>query len=411
MRANTVSAPAQIRAPEHPVPYQALSQVLKLSNEDEARWWHSTACLFSRLLISSNYDEHIQYKFLALYREHVLPALGPYVTKHPGSPEFIATRWRSGMTLPGLPIEFSNNVSQAVIRVGVDPVGPLAGTASDPYNLRATLEYLEPLSQAGLGIDLTRFHQFAEHLVTTQDEVGALVDDPALFTSKWKSQTITAMDLKKSGAILMKAYFYPQVKAAVTGIPAEKLLLDAISAVDHRPTVTTQLKHITSYTESRRSRPLGCPECQGESSLFPYFLACDLVDPASSRIKYYVAEQHCDLAVMEDVWTFGGRRNDPDTVAGLALLRQFWRLIPKIEGHCPFPSDFCEVGKPAHGYRCLSMLHFNLDGQTEFPEPQMYICTFGQNDRAILEGLTKFFELVGWADMAQHYAPNFLANQ
>ncbi|KAK6820188.1 hypothetical protein RU639_007485 [Aspergillus parasiticus] len=409
-------SPSQNPAPERPIPYHELSKTMLFATKDEAQWWHSTAPILSRLLISSNYDIHVQYKYLSLYKELVLPALGPYATQKKGS-DVIATRWRSGMVLTGLPIEFSYNITNAVVRVGVEPVGIDGGTEKNPYNTAAIWEYLEAISRLSLSVDLTRFHEFAAELVLTPAEESFLISKPHLFQSPWKTQTITAMDLQRSGDILLKGYFYPQMKSVVTGISTEKLLIDAIRKVDRAGRFDTQVTNLEQYMESRRKEGAAIPgysstadETFEKCSFFPYFLACDLVEPAKSRIKFYAGERHVDLSTVEDIWTFSGRRTDPDTLAGMDMLKRLWSFLPVREGLCPMPADFCELGKPAEGFQVPMMFHFNLDGLTPYPEPQMYICVFGINSRHVIDGLTEFMRSVGWKDMATHYKANFLGN-
>ncbi|GFF31225.1 hypothetical protein IFM51744_01374 [Aspergillus udagawae] len=411
--------PVQIPAPAVPRPYEELSKTFVFCNKHEAQWWHSTAPILSRLLISSGYDVHVQYKYLSLYRELVLPALGPYVEKEMGG-EVIATRWRSGMVLTGLPIEFSNNLTQAVIRIGVEPIGLHAGTEKDPYNSAAIWRYVKSLARQSLGVDLQRFQAFASELVTTPEEENYLIINPGTFNSPCKTQTITAMDLQKSGNILLKAYFYPQVKSAVTGIPAEKLLINAIRKVDEEKRFDTQLTNLEQYMESRRvmgtikgnnsSGPTAFDAVFDKCSFFPYFLSCDLVEPTKSRIKFYAGERQVDLQVVTDIWTFSGRRNDSDTLAGLGILKVLWSYLPVREGFSTMPASFCEVGKSAKGMQVPMMFHFNLDGLSPYPEPQMYICVFGIPSSSVIDGLTRFLDHVGWKDMAAHYKSNFLCN-
>ncbi|KAJ5563108.1 tryprostatin B synthase [Penicillium sp. DV-2018c] len=413
--------PDQKPSPAEPIPYLALSQTIIFRDRDEELWWHSTAPILSKLLISSNYDIHVQYKYLSLYRHLVLPALGPYPTldKETG---VIATQWRSGMVLTGLPIEFSNNVAQALIRIGVDPVTSESGTARDPFNTNAPKNYLETAARLLPTIDLTRFYDFHEELVITSEEEAILKLNPDMFKSPWKSQILTAMDLKKSGTVLAKAYFYPQPKSAVTGRSTEELLVGAIRKVDQESRFETQLANLEQYMERRRqghgpvmantpSRITDADKVFDKCSFFPHFLATDLVEPARSRVKIYASERQVDLKMVEDIWTFGGLRTDPDALAGLEILKHFWSDINMREGWYTMPLGFCELGKPSAGFECPMMFHFHLDGSSSpFPEPQMYVCVFGMNSRDLLDGLTKFYRRVGWEDMATYYKSNFLAN-
>lgn len=139
--------------------------------------------------------------------------------------------------------------------------------------------------------------------------------------------------------------------------------------------------------------------------------ATDLVEPGKSRVKFYASERHVNLQMVEDIWTFGGLRRDPDALRGLELLRHFWADIQMREGYYTMPRGFCELGKSSAGFEAPMMFHFHLDGsQSPFPDPQMYVCVFGMNSRKLVEGLTTFYRRVGWEEMASHYQANFLAN-
>ncbi|KAI9370291.1 Tryprostatin B synthase [Aspergillus egyptiacus] len=419
--------PDQKPAPAHPTPYLSLSETILFASPDEEHWWHSTAPILSKLLISSNYDIPVQYKYLSLYRHLVLPALGPYPKRDPAT-GVTATQWRSGMVLTGLPIEFSNNVAQALIRIGVDPVTADSGTAQDPFNMTAPRVYLETAARLLRGVDLTRFYDFEKQLVITKEEEAVLRANPALFKSPWRSQVLTAMDLQKAGTVLAKAYFYPQPKSAVTGKSTEELLLSAIRTVDRESRFQTQLATLERYMERRRQghgpvradwlSSSGTKERTTEAdavfdkcSFFAHFLATDLVEPGRARVKLYASERQVDLKMVEDIWTFGGLRTDADALAGLEMLRHFWSDIHMREGYYTMPRDFCELGKPSAGYEAPMMFHFHLDGgASPFPEPQMYVCVFGMNSRDLVDGLTAFYRRVGWEEMAAHYKSNFLAN-
>jgi DMATS type aromatic prenyltransferase len=326
------------------------------------------------------------------------------------------------MVLTGLPIEFSNNIAQALIRIGVDPVTPESGTAQDPFNTTAPKDYLKAASYLLPGVDLKRFYDFEEELVITKEEEAVLKSNPDMFKSPWKSQIITAMDLKKSGTVMAKAYFYPQPKSAVTGRSTEELLVNAIRKIDRESRFETQLANLEQYLDRRRqghgptkankpSRTTDADEVFDKCSFFPHFLSTDLVEPGKSRVKIYVSERQVDLKMVEDIWTFGGARTDADALAGLEMLKHFWSDIHMREGWYTMPVDFCELGKPSVGFECSMMFHFHLDGSSSpFPEPQMYVCVFGMNSRDLVDGLTTFYRRVGWEDMATHYKSNFLAN-
>ncbi|KAE8320593.1 aromatic prenyltransferase [Aspergillus sergii] len=97
--------------------------------------------------------------------------------------------------------------------------------------------------------------------------------------------------------------------------------------------------------------------------------------------------------MVKDIWTFGGLRTDPDALAGLELLRQFWSDLRMREGYHTMPLSMCKPGKPSAGYEAPMMFHFHLDGSSSpFPDPQMYVCVFGMNSRGLISRLATFFD-------------------
>jgi hypothetical protein len=55
---------------------ESCEKQLQLSNEDERFWWDAFSGLLSTAMAKAGYAEHLQTKFLGVYRQ-ILPALGP----------------------------------------------------------------------------------------------------------------------------------------------------------------------------------------------------------------------------------------------------------------------------------------------------------------------------------------------
>jgi tryptophan 4-dimethylallyltransferase/cyclo-acetoacetyl-L-tryptophan dimethylallyltransferase len=119
-------------------------------------------------------------------------------------------------------------------------------------------------------------------------------------------------------------------------------------------------------------------------------------------------ERQLNLASVEEIWTLNGRRDDPETLEGLDALRELWQLLPITEGLCPLPNCFYDPGTSPQE-QLPFIINFTLSPKSPLPEPQIYFPAFGQNDRAIAEGLATFFERRGWGGLAKSY-PSDLAS-
>ncbi|KAF9887422.1 hypothetical protein FE257_010277 [Aspergillus nanangensis] len=411
------SPPAQTAVTEQTVPYKVLTQGLVFQNSNELQWWHSTAPILSKLLLSSQYDIHQQYQFLIFFREHIIPVLGPVPRRAEGT-DMLQHQW-NGVHLTGLNLEFSYNLTHAMVRLAVEPVGALAGTDEDPFNTAAIWDFLQRLSTAPLTekFDTRRFRQFAEALIASEEELGAAMAEEAEGPQRFlervgprRTQTLIAMDLNKSGKILGKGYLYPQIKSLITGVPIKRLFFDAIRASDPEGVLATQLANLEEYLDTRRPDASREAEEIAKGGLSLCLLGCDLVPPATSRVKLYGIDEQVDWENIEGIWTFNGRRTDPESLKGLELCRKLWDIMPLHEGFCPLGMDvFVGIGAETSAIRCPMMVHYNLAPGIEFPEPQVYLPTFGVRDVEVLDALTVFFESQGWTDMAKFYKANFVA--
>ncbi|RHZ67149.1 uncharacterized protein CDV56_108145 [Aspergillus thermomutatus] len=369
------------------LPLRVLSKSFNFTSADEAKWWHSTAPMFAALLAGAKYDLNAQYRFLVLHREFVIPTLGPYPTK--GKDTDNTKRWHSTLTRFGLPFELSFNYSKSLVRFAFEPLGPLTGTAADPFNTKAIRPTLQRLAAVVPRLDLEWFDHFRQELVVSDEDV-AILNDQKTTIPVFRTQNKLAADLAANGDILLKTYIYPRIKAMATGVPKEKLMFDAIRKVDRdgclEPAVATLEAFMAAHS----------------SSLIAHFLSCDLVKPCEWRIKLYCFETQLGFESMAAIWTLDGRRTDEETMVGLELLRELWGLIPVTEGRCALPDCFHELGTSPEE-QLPFIINFTLSPGKPLPEPQIYFPVFGKNDRVVAEGLATFFNRVGWKGSAENY--------
>ncbi|KAL4784464.1 tryptophan dimethylallyltransferase-domain-containing protein [Aspergillus varians] len=170
----------QPRLPSSPSPAQVLASYHHFPTNDQDRRW--------------------QEQFLFFFIHHLIPALGPYPQKY-----------RSPLSRSGLPIEFSLNFQKGVprlLRRGFEPVSFPSGSSLDPFNRIPITDLLNQLSKLPLRSFDTQFFQ---HLVSkfqlSLKEVSGPDGHPL------KSKAAVGFDLNPDGAILVKDYVFPYLKA------------------------------------------------------------------------------------------------------------------------------------------------------------------------------------------------------
>jgi tryptophan dimethylallyltransferase len=368
------------------VVYNTLSDVFNFPNEDQKLWWHSTGPMFAKMLQVANYDIHSQYKYLGTYKKTIIPFLGAYPTNERDD------RWLSILTRYGTPFELSLNCSDSLVRYTFEPINAATGTPKDPFNTLAIWESLDKVIAIQPDVDLEWFSHFKQDLTLSTAESAFLLENN-LVELEIKSQNKLALDLK-GGQVLLKTYIYPELKALVSGNSTEQLILDSVRKASQRyESILPAFSMLEKYIKSR-SGP--------NNTINVRLLSCDLVKPTKSRIKIYVLENMVSLAAMEDLWTLGGSRSDPSTVAGFVLIQELWDLLQIPAGLQSYPDSYLPLGAiPTE--QLPSMANYTLHHNDPIPEPQVYFTTFGMNDMAVADALTTFFERHGWTDMARKY--------
>jgi tryptophan 4-dimethylallyltransferase/cyclo-acetoacetyl-L-tryptophan dimethylallyltransferase len=348
--------------------------------------------MFAAMVANAGYDQHIQYQFLCLHRELIIPALGPY--PRPGE-----QRWKSVLTRFGLPFELSFNYSTSLARFAFEPIGPHTGTVRDPFNTKMIWEVLDRFHKIVPDLDLELIRHFVKELVVSNEEAQAIMAGSIQkkYTSVYRTQNKLAVDLSRNGQLLLKTYIYPETKSVATGRSRQQLIFDAIRKVDRDQRIEAPLSTLEAFLNAS---PLSGDD--GHSSLEAYFLSCDLIKRSESRIKIYFMETQLDFASLADIWTVGNRRRDPETMRGLELLKMLWNSLPFAKGHCTLSNAFHELGtSPAE--RLPFIVNFCLHPNNPVPEPQIYFPTFGQNDQALADGLAAFFDYAGMQEVAKVY--------
>ncbi|KAE8135388.1 aromatic prenyltransferase [Aspergillus pseudotamarii] len=364
-------------------PNDLLSKYLSFPSFDQHQWWHNTAPMLGNLLSQCKYSVHQQYQYLCLYGLHIIPFLGPWPDTE--------RRKLYKSVFSGLgPLEFSQNFTKIgkTVRMGFEPTTFISSTGRDVCNRRALGEALNRLKQLDMKLDLQLYHQLVNEVsLTDQEEAtvrerGILDDEPA------KSQSLLALDFNNDD-VTVKLYFYPQLKSLATGIPRAQLMFNAVRNVDTIGAFSESMDMIEEYFASV------------PATTAPYWISCDLVEPHKSRFKLYIAQFQVSIESAVDLWTLGGRVSDPETMAGLAMVRDLWNSLDIQDGLREQKNRPRNPGDPCN---IIPML-FNLEifpGRA-YPQPKIYFPTTGMNDLAVAKVMVEFFRQHGLHEHAQSY--------
>ncbi|KAF7589021.1 hypothetical protein BBP40_004848 [Aspergillus hancockii] len=380
----------QLLNASHQEVYRTLSRVLEFQCNDHRLWWHSTAPMFAEMLHRANYDLHAQYRHLGVFKKYIIPFLGVYPTND-------RDRWLSILTRYGTPFELSLNCSDNLVRYTFEPINTATATAQDPFNTHSIWESLQKLMAIQPGVDVQFFCHFKHDLTLSASESRYVLEND-LAGSQIMTQNKLALDLKGDGFVV-KTYIYPALKAAASGRSVQDLMFDSVHRLSQRyPSIQAPFLVLNEYVESRGAN----------STASPRLLSCDLVEPSKSRIKIYLLERMVSLPAMEDLWTLGGRRTDPSTLAGLDMMRELWGLLRIPPGLRSYPEPYLPLGTIPDEL-LPSMANYTLHHDDPLPEPQVYFTVFGMNDMAVADALTTFFDRQGWTDMAAGYKESLRA--
>ncbi|KNG91098.1 putative dimethylallyl tryptophan synthase [Aspergillus nomiae NRRL 13137] len=376
-------APQASSDDDEPEPCYLLSKYLTFPSFDQHQWWHNTAPMLGKLLSQCKYSVHEQYQYLCLYGLHIVPFLGPW-------PD-IERRKLYKSVFSGLgPLEFSQNFTKIgrTVRIGFEPTSFNASTGHDICNRHALGEALNRFKHLGLKLDLQLYHQLISQVSLTDEEEytlharGILDDEPA------KSQSLLALDFNNSD-VTIKLYFYPQLKSLTTGISRARLMFSAVRNVDKCGALRQSMDMIEEYFAS----------VPGTTT--PYWVSCDLTEPRKTRFKFYFAQFQVSIENAVSLWTLDGRITDPETMAGLAMLRELWHSFDIRDG---LREQKNRPGNPGDPGNVVPML-FNLETFPDkaYPQPKIYFPTTGMNDLAVAKAMVEFFRGHGLHEHAESY--------
>lgn len=171
----------------------------------------------------------------------------------------------------------------------------------------------------------------------------------------------------------LKAYFLPQVRSKVTGVPVMDILTHTINDLG----MATPWSKATSYFSTL---PV-------EFNIQPVIAAVDCVADADNRFKVYVRTQATHLSALCDMLTLGGQLKGPAIDATLAKLRDLWHaLFGPISDETPVKNKRTNIGPTGF------LFYYEMALGSSSPIPKIYIpaARFLESDAHVAQVMSQF---------------------
>ncbi|KAL9095873.1 MAG: hypothetical protein Q9165_001870 [Trypethelium subeluteriae] len=356
-------------------------------------WWKLTGYHLAVMIDAAGYSLDKQYEVLLFHYHWIVPRLGP--APHPdGRPVF-----KSLIAYDGSPLEYSwkwnTTTGEPDIRYSWEAIGPNSGTAADPLNHGATLEYMEKMPSVLPNVDFSWYRHFLRELYNP-DRSGY-----ARELEQGNPQTTTlmhAVEYNKEKSFGLKSYIIPQ-KLLKGGDPATaKEWDDAIIKLnpDGNHPGRDALQHfLTNNPEGRAMKVV--------------IMGMDNVKPSKSRLKMYYSSAHTSFNAVREIMTMGGTRDIPES-----SLQDLRSMILAVLG---LPSDFPDdqeipLDDNVDNYwlsfatlRFGFTFFFDIAPTSGTPDVKFYLPTrkWGADDLTIARNLTAWMRAHGRGAYADQY--------
>ncbi|KUI71475.1 4-O-dimethylallyl-L-tyrosine synthase [Cytospora mali] len=360
--------------PTNSVVWETLVRWLSSRDSDSDWWWKTTGKQLVTILADGGYNLNQQYEALLFHHQAVVSRLGP-------KPISIQPQWRSFMTDDYSPIEYSWKWGMGSdppdVRYGIEAIGSKAGTMLDPLNQIATRDLVHQLSLSMPDLDLSWFHHFNRALFGPGSPMAS---SPKLAGS---STMFLAFEMVRS-QMSVKAYFIPMDTPEMS---AADQILAAIKAAGYSH--LDAIAKMESYLLN---------DAHG-STLTPFMIGIDCVNPCQSRLKIYVRSPRTSFDFVRNVMTLGGLRSGLDDVA--EQFHDLWKLTLDLDPSFPSSEELPNRQHTTSG----TCFYFDVAPHSSVPDVKAYIPVrhYAKSDRQVGQGLIKFLEKHGRADYAQKY--------
>ena len=180
------------------------------------------------------------------------------------------------------------------------------------------------------------------------------------------------IDLARPGMGL-KAYFLPQLRSQVTGVPVMDILTPTIDSLGMALPWSKVTSHISTLP--------------AEFDVQPMIAAVDCVSDADNRFKVYVRTQATHLSALCDMITLGGQLQGPAVDATLTQLRKLWRaLFGPISDDTPVKHKRSNKGPTGF------LFYYEMAIGSPSPIPKIYIpaARFLESDAHVARVMSQF---------------------
>ncbi|KAF9892027.1 hypothetical protein FE257_002991 [Aspergillus nanangensis] len=353
-------------------PWQVLSLLLPFQSPEQKLWWDKVGSLIEIYLNCSGYSVDAQYRYLLMFHSIILPVLGPFP-----DPTRTNSPWPYFMN-NGDPCDLSINYqgsSAPCVRLGIEPIGPMAGTSQDPMNEYAARRLLEDLSRIQPDMDFQLFDHFRDALVLSNHKARLCWD--GVQEHGIKAQGHIALDLHEH-SLKVKAYCVPLLRSLTSGVPYVRMMIDSIKAIwkDHHP-LTPGLSKVDEYLAATKHLLVDARSC----------FSFDCEDLKHSRYKIYVGANVTSLKEAYGFWTLGGRLKGEAIDRGFQLMETIWKTMYARS----LPN-----GKPREYIPFI--WNWELSPTDSDPIPKAYFQVLDDYDDLVTEVITCLFGELGWAE-------------
>jgi len=351
-------------------PFDIISSAINFRKADHQFWWDKTGSQLAELLNYAGYSKAEQYNELFFYAMHIVPELGPA----PDAKGYL--RWKSPQTPDGTPLDLSwewGLEGKGVIRTSFEPIGPLAGTLSDPFNRFETDAWIRHLDDQGLveGLDLEWYRHFMDTVLPSELE-RVKMTEKLNFELAPVAGTFVTRDIDRNGPII-KLYIFPGLRAQELGVSNLDVVVRAIQSLPADQYKSLSCEPMLDYLHEAAQK------WKMDVGIFSF----DLISPQKSRIKIYTRAPNTTEEYLMDALTLGGRY-DMSMYSEEAIrdVKDFWRIFI---GDAPDEL-------PAGVERAGPGFYFTVKaGKPATPKVYISPASFCKNDAEVLQRLRKYF--------------------
>ncbi|KAF4869227.1 7-dimethylallyltryptophan synthase [Colletotrichum siamense] len=358
--------------------------------EDTRFWWEELSHPLLSLMQSAGYSAEAQEQYAEFVQQLVIPSLGPRpnITK-------------SGARLPHFdsfcsddfsPAELSWNVglTRSKIRVGSEPIGPLAGTAKDPFNQdepEVVMSRVLRHAAENSPVDGELWEFFKKHLHVDAKHARMIVSKMA--PNEHMTTNTISFDLEGEHPV-PKVYFYPIPISLLQENHAGEIITDVIGQLplNLMPAFDYIRNFVYHYKHERNNQNI----------LRLELIAFDALRPIDARFKVYLRTKETCLARVEEVYTLGHTLKGSEIDAGVDLVRLFYLHVLGLSAP--------EEDLPRSMHRTAGIIfNMELKHNSTAPVPKVYIPVrhYGGTDLRIAQSLGSFFRAIGLKTLADTY--------